>query len=152
LVSIPRNAKTRPACTYQKARDSGAGEEWIERHLRGDVIGRADDQSEPEGTDDLAEITNAVTEAYATGAKPAWPYLSQVRPDDRVAGIAEEALDHNQHEEYRHGAEVDVVPITARAMLIAPPIPIRKPDKRRPRASDTHDAMRCPKMPRKIIR
>src|SRR6516162_1894600 len=87
-------------------------EERIERHLRGDVIGRADDQGEPEGTDDLAEITNAVAEAHAARAQSVWPYLSQVRPDARVAGIAEEALDHNQHKKHRHGAEVDVVPIT----------------------------------------
>ena len=43
---------------------------------------------QPERPNDLAEVTDAIAEPHATGAQPVRPHLA----DDRVAGVAEEAL------------------------------------------------------------
>src|SRR5271165_5572061 len=58
-------------------------EDRVERHLRLDIIRRADDQGEAERTDDLAEIADAIAEPHAAGAQPVRPHLCDVRPDDR---------------------------------------------------------------------
>jgi len=96
LVSKPRIMNTSPVWPYQKARNSSFREESLERNLRADIIGRADDQCDPEGTNDLAEIADAVAEAHAAGAQPVRPNLRYIRADDRVAGVAKEALGHDQ--------------------------------------------------------
>src|ERR1700739_1929541 len=79
-----------------KGEEEEGREDRLERHLGTDVVGRADDKREAERADDLAEIADAVAEPHAAGAQPVWPNLREVRPDDRVAGIAKEALDHDQ--------------------------------------------------------
>src|SRR5215472_17562752 len=88
------------------------GREQRRRHDLGtDVIGRTDDQRESERSDDLAEIADAITEAHAAGAQPIGPDFGDVGADDRVAGIAEKALRHDEQEEYRYRTDIDVVPI-----------------------------------------
>src|SRR6266446_3938781 len=86
-------------------------EDRVDCHLGADVIGGADDQREPERTDDLAEIADAIAKPHAAGAQPVRPHLCDVRPDNRVAGVAEETLDHDQHKENRHGDEEETIPI-----------------------------------------
>src|SRR6516225_10983734 len=84
------------------------GREQRRRHDLGtDVIGRTDDECKSERSDDLAEIADAIAEAHAAGAQPVGPDFGDVGADDRVAGIAEKALRHDEQEEYRYCADVN---------------------------------------------
>ena len=87
LVSMPRNAKTRPAW-LPKGEEQEGRKDRVDCHFGADVVGRADDQREAEGADNLSEFADAVAEPHAAGAQPVWPNLREVRSDDRVAGVA----------------------------------------------------------------
>jgi hypothetical protein len=56
--------------------------------LRLDYVSRADDQSQAERADDLAEIAEAVAEAHAAAPQSRRPHFGRVRPEQRIAAVA----------------------------------------------------------------